>query len=283
VGVLDAFMSTWSSVRATFGQGTPRDGSAFDASKQLRRLQTSVESAAPGDRWRGSAADAYAEANRKQGNTLGQMADLDRRLGAEVDRSAAVVAAGRRNLDEVKQWVTDAASSVPPGANREQALMPIARKGIGEVADILKQSNSDLNAIGGRIRAIGHEYQELGGPKKSPPTTTSPTPEPPQCKPEDQAKLIQKIDEWNRRDKELTREISDYNRKYPPGHPFDIRDPVQRAEWERGQKLDRDRIKLMRDFGQLIIDIQKCGGKVDEKTGDILWPDGSKSHLGPTN
>jgi pimeloyl-ACP methyl ester carboxylesterase len=167
VGALDAFMTTWSQARATFGEGTPTEGAAFNASKQLRASQVSVESAAPGDRWRGSAADAYAEANRRQGNVLGRMADLDQRLGAEVDRSAAVVAAGRRNLDEVKQWVTDAALSVPAGANREQALMPIARKGIGEVADILKQSNSDLNAIGGRIRAIGDEYRILGDPKKT--------------------------------------------------------------------------------------------------------------------
>jgi hypothetical protein len=165
VGVLDAFMATWSSARATFGEGIPTEGTAFDASNQLRAWQTSVESAAPGDRWRGTAADAYAGANRRQGNVLGQMADLDQRLGAEVDRSAAVVAAGRRNLDEVEQWVMDAASSVPAGANREQALLPIASRGLGEVADIIKQSHGDLGAIAGRIRDIGKEYQALGGPE----------------------------------------------------------------------------------------------------------------------
>jgi hypothetical protein len=93
------------------------------------------------------------------------MAELDRRLGAEVDRSAAVVRAGRRSLDEVKQWVLDAASSVPQGVDRERALMPIARRGIGDVAEVVKQADRDLSAIGARIRAIGDEYRTLGDGK----------------------------------------------------------------------------------------------------------------------
>lgn len=135
-------MTTWSNARSTLGQGTPQRGAQFDNSNQLRQLQSDVESAAPGERWTGSAADSYAEANSNQGRVLGQMAGLDQRLGAEVDRSAAVVAAGRRNLDEVKQWVLDAASSVPQTPDREQQLLPIARRGIGDVADVLTQSNT---------------------------------------------------------------------------------------------------------------------------------------------
>jgi hypothetical protein len=162
VGALDAFMSTWSRARSTLGEGTPQEGAPFDGSNQLRQMQSSVQSAAPGSKWTGSAADAYAEANSNQGRVLGQMAGLDQRLGAEVDRSAAVVAAGRRNLDDVKQWVVDAASSVPQTEDREQQLLPIARKGIGDVADVVKQTNTDLNAIGARIRSIGNDYQALG-------------------------------------------------------------------------------------------------------------------------
>lgn len=155
-------MATWSNARSTLGEGTLQDGAPFDRSNQLRQAQSRVESAAPGARWIGTAADSYAEANSKQARTLRRMAELDQRLGAEVDRSAAVVAAGRRNLDEVKQWVQDAASSVPPGVDREQTLLPIARKGIGDVADVVKQTNGDLNAIGARIRTIGDEYHGLG-------------------------------------------------------------------------------------------------------------------------
>ena len=174
MGALDAFMSTWSNARATLGEGSPQGGAEFDRSSQLRQAQSGVESAAPGARWTGTAADSYADANSKQGRVLGQMAGLDQRLGAEVNRSAAVVSAGRQNLDAVKQWVLDAVASVPEGADREQALMPIARKGIGDVADVVKQTNSDLSGIGARIRTIGNEYQALGdnpngkGPAESP-------------------------------------------------------------------------------------------------------------------
>jgi len=157
-------MSTWSNARDTLGQGIPQEGAPFDNSAQLRQMQTTVASAAPGDKWTGTAAEGYAEANSKQARVLGQMAGLDQRLGAEVDRSAAVVAAGRQNLDGVKQWVLDAAAAVPQSDQREQQLLPIARKGIGDVADVVKQTHGDLNAIGGRIQAIGNEYKELGGP-----------------------------------------------------------------------------------------------------------------------
>ncbi|MEC9324143.1 MAG: hypothetical protein VYB90_09925 [Actinomycetota bacterium] len=57
------------------------------------------------------------------------MADLDRRIGAEVDRSAAVIARGREELDAVRQWVLAAASSVPKSAAREQMIVPIVAKG----------------------------------------------------------------------------------------------------------------------------------------------------------
>lgn len=68
-----------------------------------------MKSAAPGARWSGSGADAYADTNDRQARTLGKQAELDQRLGSEVDRSAWVVVAGRRDLDAVRQWVTDAA------------------------------------------------------------------------------------------------------------------------------------------------------------------------------
>ncbi|MCV7259902.1 EspA/EspE family type VII secretion system effector [Mycobacterium shimoidei] len=165
MGALDAFMSTWSNARSTLGEGTPQQGAQFDRSSELRQAQSGVESAAPGSRWTGAAADSYADANSKQGRVLGQMAGLDQRLGVEVDRSAAVVAAGRQNLDQVKLWVMDAASTVPQGVDREQALMPIARKGIGDVVDVVRQTNNDLNAIGARIQTIGNEYQALGDDK----------------------------------------------------------------------------------------------------------------------
>lgn len=166
MGAIDAFMATWSNARQTLGEGTPQEGAPFDNSNQLRQMQSAVQSATPGDRWTGPGADSYADANSKQSAALGQMAGLDQRLGAEVDRSATVVNAARQNLDSVKQWVLDASSAVPPGPDSEQQLLPIARKGIGDVVDVIKQTNGDLNSIGGRIRDIGNEYRDLGDDKK---------------------------------------------------------------------------------------------------------------------
>lgn len=115
MGALEGFLSVWSNARDTMGEGQPQDGSQFDAGTQLRELQSQVLSAAPGASWTGSASDSYADANAKQASTLGQVADLDKRLRAEIDRSAGVVTAGRRDLETVRQWVIDSATAAPNG------------------------------------------------------------------------------------------------------------------------------------------------------------------------
>jgi len=163
VGALDGFMATWSKARTTFGEGTPQDGAQFDNSAQLRQMQSNVESAKPGSQWTGAGSDTYDATNQKQGRVLGETASLDQRLRAEVDRSAAVVAAGRRDLDAVRQWVVSAASTVPQTPQGERMLYPVVSKGAGEIAEILQKSNGDLNAIAGRLRGLVGEYQALGG------------------------------------------------------------------------------------------------------------------------
>jgi len=154
-------MAVWSNAHATFGQGVPDSGAQFDASAQLRYMQNTVRSAVPGAAWTGKAADTYSEANDKQARTLGALADLDKKLGAEVDRSADVVAAGRRDLDSVRQWVADAAATVPNNAAGQRALLPVVNRGSGEVASIVERANSDLAVIAGRIRRIDGEYRAL--------------------------------------------------------------------------------------------------------------------------
>ena len=161
MSALDGFMTTWTHARSTFGQGTV-DGSQFDQSSRLYQLQSDVASAAPSSAWTGPASDQYSEANGKQVRTLGGVGDLDKRLGVEVDRSAAVVAAGRRDLEAVKKWVSDAAATVPNTPAGERMLWPIVSKGSSEIQDIVTRSNSELNSIGERIRGLGSEYQALG-------------------------------------------------------------------------------------------------------------------------
>ena len=70
VSALEAFLSTWSRARETFGEGVPQDGARFDNSAQFRRLEGDVESAAPSD-WTGVGADTYAAENRTHAGALG--------------------------------------------------------------------------------------------------------------------------------------------------------------------------------------------------------------------
>ena len=121
----------------------PETGARYDQSASLRAMQSNVQSAAPGSRWTGSAADAYGTANTNHGDVFGRLAGLDQRLSAQVDQSSQVVDAGRRNLDSVRQWVIDAAASLPPGKNREQMLLPIVQKGLGQLSEIVTKSNGE--------------------------------------------------------------------------------------------------------------------------------------------
>jgi hypothetical protein len=173
VSVINAFLSTWSNARQTFGEGSPQTGEQYDNSRTLRQLESGLESAAPGSRWTGSAATNYDRANAEHRRVIGHLAGLDQRLAAEVDRSAQVVDAGRRNLDAVRQWVVDAAAGVPEGQAGERMKMAIAQKGFSQLQEIIRKSNAESNAIGGRIRGLEDEFRALGnqkfaGPREGP-------------------------------------------------------------------------------------------------------------------
>jgi len=161
VSVLDGFLATWSDAKATFGEGTPETGAKFDQSGPLLTAQANVQSAAPGSTWSGKGASAYGIANTEHGAVLGKVAGLDQRLSGQVNQSSEVVAAGRRDLDSLRQWVVDAAAAVPPGKNRDQMLLPIVQKGLGQLTDIVSKSNGDLSKIGAEIRALDAEYKAL--------------------------------------------------------------------------------------------------------------------------
>ena len=48
MSVLDAFLSTWSNARATFGEGVPQPGAGYDQSASLTTLKGYLDQAAPG-------------------------------------------------------------------------------------------------------------------------------------------------------------------------------------------------------------------------------------------
>lgn len=161
MGALEGFLSTWDKARQTFGSGMPQTGEQFDKSTQLQQLQSTVQAAAPGSLWTGTAANAYGAVNTEHARVLGTLAALDKRLAAHVSESANVVATGRQNLDSLRQWVVDAAASVPPGKYREQLLLPIVQKGLGELTSIVTTSNTELNRVAGDITKLGTEWDAL--------------------------------------------------------------------------------------------------------------------------
>src|SRR5260370_4252093 len=152
---MNAFLSTWSNARQTYGEGAPQTGAQYDGSSTLDQLQSTVQTAAPGAKWTGSAANAYGAANAEHGRVLGQLAGLDQRLSAHVDQSAAVVAAGRRDLDAVRKWVVGAAANVPQNAAGERMQMAIVQKGLSQVQEIIQRSNGEPNSLGGNSHRPG--------------------------------------------------------------------------------------------------------------------------------
>jgi hypothetical protein len=165
---IDAFLSTWSSARNTYGEGAPQTGAQYDNSGRLTTMASNLDSAAPDQRWQGSAATSYGAANREHQRVITALADLDRRLAGEVDNSASSVEAGRRSLDELRKWVVDAASAAPPGREGDRIRTVVAQKGLAQLQEIMRQSNSESNAIGSRIRALGQEFEALGNQKFAP-------------------------------------------------------------------------------------------------------------------
>ena len=139
--MVDGFLTTWSNARQTFGEGRPQTGDQYDKSATFNQLQSTVQTAAPGSKWSGGAANAYDAANTEHGQVLGKLAGLDQRLAAHVNQSAEVVAAGRQNLDAVRKWVVDAAATVPEGKAGDQMRLAIVQKGLTQLQQVVQQSN----------------------------------------------------------------------------------------------------------------------------------------------
>lgn len=161
MSVLDGFYTTWRNARQTFGQGHPQPGADFDSSPQLTSLGSGLTAAAPGSTWSGAAATNYGKANTDHQQVFDNLALLDRKIAEHIDQSAQVVAAGRQNLDQLRQWVTDAASSVPPGKQRDVMLMQIANKGLADLSEVVQKANADSNAIGESLRRIRSEFDAI--------------------------------------------------------------------------------------------------------------------------
>ena len=161
MSAINAFHAAWANTRHTFGEATPRTGSPFDAGAQLHRLGNDVASAAPELAWSGGAARKYHAKNAGHRAVIAGIADLDRRLGRSVDQSARIVGAGRRDLDTLRQWVSTAAGSVPPGQHRHVLFTQIASSGLAELDTIVRRAHGELSGTARDMRTIRDEYEAL--------------------------------------------------------------------------------------------------------------------------
>ncbi|WP_304107561.1 EspA/EspE family type VII secretion system effector [Mycolicibacterium bacteremicum] len=160
MGVVEAFLSTWTDTWAIFGLGVPQPGAAFDQSARLRALRAQLGTAAD-DEWTGTAAAAYAVVHAEQQRVLDRLAELDGRLGRRLDESAEVVSGGRRELDALRRWVLDATAAAPPEGAGEHIRAAIVAQGLGRLSDIVTRSHGELGAIAARIGVLATEYDAL--------------------------------------------------------------------------------------------------------------------------
>lgn len=175
MGALDAFYSTWSDARETFGQGAPQDGGRLDNSSQLMQMKAGVEAAAPDGRWQGPASEAYAAKNKEHAGVYGKLAELDTKMATEVTNASNVVTQGRQSLENTKSWVDSAVKALPSGlsaSDRDNKLLSIANQGIGQVSSIVTEATNKMTEISGRVQGIKGEYQAIGSapgkPKEGP-------------------------------------------------------------------------------------------------------------------
>ena len=81
MSVLNAFLSTWSNARQTFGEGSPQTGAQYDNSSTLRQLESNRGDPPRPDRgWTGTAATNYGHGQHRtpsgdRGNSLGWTRD----------------------------------------------------------------------------------------------------------------------------------------------------------------------------------------------------------------
>ncbi|BBY51190.1 hypothetical protein MARA_46580 [Mycolicibacterium arabiense] len=166
VGVIDGFDATWSQARQTYGEGTPTTGEKFDQSSTLHNLKSTMDGAAPGSRWSGGASEAYGAANTEHQRVIGAIGDLDKQLGTQVTNAANLVNSGRNDLDSVKKWVHDAAATTQNNQAGERMKMTIVSKGLGQLTEVINNTDGQMQKVKGEIDKIKGEYEALGTGQK---------------------------------------------------------------------------------------------------------------------
>lgn len=166
MSAIDGFNSTWSDARKTYGEGAPVTGERFDVSSKLDGLKSQMNAAAPGGRWSGGASDAYAKANADHQEVIGKIGAADRKLATQVTNAANLVTSGRTDLEKLHTFINDAAANLPNNQAGKTMEMQLASKGLGQLTDIIKNTDDGMQTVKGNIDKIKGEYEALGTGQK---------------------------------------------------------------------------------------------------------------------
>lgn len=159
MSLIEAFLSTWSAARATFGDDRPLEG-GFPGNV-VGRLQSDVSGAGPGELWSGRSADAYGELNSQHAQSFTALADLDRRMTVHLDQLASVVAEGRQQLDDVRRRVVDLAAALPPHVEPDDVLRPVVGQAVDRLVEIIARSHASVTALVAGIEDMADEYRAV--------------------------------------------------------------------------------------------------------------------------
>jgi hypothetical protein len=93
---------------------------------------------------------------------------------------------------------------------------------------------------------------------------------------------MKKIGDWKQKRDTVSQRINDFNRE---PSLFDENNPVEVEKYRqhkiRERQLGEEKAEVTEEWGSLLIEIGKLGGEVDEQTGDIVWPDGTRTSIRP--
>jgi hypothetical protein len=97
---------------------------------------------------------------------IGAIGDLDKQLGTQVTNAANLVHSGRNDLDSVKKWVHDAAATTQNNQAGERMKMTIVSKGLGQLTEVINNTDGQMQKVKGEIDKIKGEYEALGKGQK---------------------------------------------------------------------------------------------------------------------
>ncbi|WP_420110371.1 DUF4226 domain-containing protein [Mycolicibacter arupensis] len=237
----------------------------------------------------------FAEAARVREEQLRQRlattVELDRSVEGMLRGAHQHNLQSRARLDALESEIRAAAASwparnTPAGARQFQVYLAGKTR---EIHKIVADAAADSQQRAAQVQALTGRYPAGGGTqdgqKNSPPPTPSPTREPPAYDPADVADLLKKIDDWKQENNSVANKVRAFNKKWPDGIAFDMEDPAQAAryqEWKREHDaVQSARNQVVSGYGEIVVEAGRFGGQVDDGTGDIVWPDGSRTSLRP--